>query len=207
MRAAASARFVAAGELPASTEGLSGPNLVSWLWRGRRFAEAQAAIDAELRNEQINDVQRWSLLCGRADVCSRLGQPADAAAAARDALATAERLQSVEEVGPTEKPGWLAAALVRAGRGDEAIAAAKRAVAAAPVESHVRLRWEREIELAKIYAAAKRPRECIELLAKLLRLPSGITVPMLKVEPDWDNVREDAAFKALLADPKNSAPL
>ena len=69
------------------------------------------------------------------------------------------------------------------------------------------LRWTREIELAKIYAHAKRPRECIELLAKLLRLPSGITVPMLKVEPDWDNVREDAAFKALLADPKNSAPL
>ena len=111
------------------------------------------------------------------------------------------------EVGPTEKPGWLATALVRAGQGDEAIAAAKRAVAAAPAESHVALRWTREIELAKIYAYAKRPRECIELLAKLLRLPSGITVPMLKVEPDWDNVREDAAFKALLADPKNSAPL
>ena len=160
-----------------------------------------------MRNDQINDVQRWSLLCARADVCARLGQPAEAAAAARDALAIAERLQSVLEVGPTQKPGWLAAALVRAGRGDEAIAAARRAVAAAPAESHLRLRWEREIELAKIYAYAKRPRECIELLAKLLRLPSGITVPMLKVEPDWDNAREDAAFKALLADPKNSAPL
>ena len=181
--------------------------MVSWLWRGRRFAEAQAAIDAALRNEQSNDVQRWSLLCARADVCSRLGQSAESGAAARDALATAERLQSVVEVGPTEKPVWLAAALVRACRGDEAIAAAQRAVAAAPAESHVALRWEREIALAKIYAHAKRPRECIELLAKLLRLPSGITVPMLKVKPDWDNVREDAAFKALLADPKNSAPL
>jgi hypothetical protein len=30
---------------------------------------------------------------------------------------------------------------------------------------------------------------------------------MLKVDPTWDNVREDAEFKALLADPKNSAPL
>jgi hypothetical protein len=93
------------------------------------------------------------------------------------------------------------------GRGDEAIAAAKRAVAAVSAESHVKLHWEREIALAKIYAAANRPRECVELLAKLLRMPSKITVPMLKVEPDWDNVREDPAFKALLADPKNSAPL
>ena len=30
---------------------------------------------------------------------------------------------------------------------------------------------------------------------------------MLRVEPEWDNVREDAGFKALLADPKNDAPL
>lgn len=152
-------------------------------------------------------MQRSWLLCARADVCARLGQSAEAATAAREALATAERLQRVDEVGPTDKPGWLAAALVCAGRGDEGIAAAKRAVAVAPAESHVALRWTREIELARIYAYAKRPRECIELLGKLLRLPSGITVPMLKVEPDWDNVREDPAFKTLLADPKNSASL
>jgi hypothetical protein len=44
-------------------------------------------------------------------------------------------------------------------------------------------------------------------LSKLLRVPSGLTVPMLRVDPAWDNVREDTRFKALLADPKNSAPL
>jgi len=43
-----------------------------------------------------------------------------------------------------------------------------------------------------------RPRECVELLAKLLRVPSGLTVPMLKVDPTWDNVRDAPAFKALL---------
>ena len=30
---------------------------------------------------------------------------------------------------------------------------------------------------------------------------------MLRVDPTWDNVRKDDGFKALLADPKNSAPL
>ena len=63
------------------------------------------------------------------------------------------------------------------------------------------------MQLARIYALIERPRECCELLAKLLRVPSGLTVPMLKVDPTWDNVRDDPAFKALLADPKNSAPL
>jgi hypothetical protein len=38
-------------------------------------------------------------------------------------------------------------------------------------------------------------------------VPGGLTVPMLKVDPVWDNVRDNAGFKALLADPKNSAPL
>jgi hypothetical protein len=61
--------------------------------------------------------------------------------------------------------------------------------------------------LAKIHAYFGQKRECVELLSKLLRVPSGITVPMLRVEPEWDNVREDAGFKALLADPKNDAPL
>jgi hypothetical protein len=56
-------------------------------------------------------------------------------------------------------------------------------------------------------AHLSRARECAELLARLLRVPSGITVPMLKVDPAWDNVRDDPAFKALLTDPKNSAPL
>jgi hypothetical protein len=30
--------------------------------------------------------------------------------------------------------------------------------------------------------------------------------PILRVDPIWDNVRKDPAFKALLVDPKNSAP-
>ena len=39
------------------------------------------------------------------------------------------------------------------------------------------------------------------------RRASGLTFLMRKVGPAWDPVREDVAFKALLADPKHSAPL
>jgi hypothetical protein len=69
-------------------------------------------------------------------------------------------------------------------------------------------RWKREVILAEVYAHAGLKRECVELLAKLINRPGArITVPMLRLDPDWDNVRDDPAFQALLADPKNSAPL
>jgi len=107
----------------------------------------------------------------------------------------------------SERDRRLAVTLARLGQADEAIAAGRRYVAASSPTNQVRSRWGREIELAELYAYLNRPRECCDLLAKLLRIPSGLTVPMLKVDTSWDNVREDPAFKALLADPKNSVPL
>jgi hypothetical protein len=32
-------------------------------------------------------------------------------------------------------------------------------------------------------------------------------VPVLRVAPEWDSLRADPAFLALLADPRNTAPL
>ena len=61
--------------------------------------------------------------------------------------------------------------------------------------------------MAEIYAYLGRPRECAEVLAELLRVPCGLTVPILKIDPVWDPVRNDPGFKALLVDPKNLAPL
>ena len=118
----------------------------------------------------------------------------------------AQALQTGPRVGLPANDSRLAIAYARLGQVDEAIAKARAQVEAMPAVSLGR-RWTREIELAEVYAFLRRKSDCIELLAKLLRVPSGLTVPMLKVDATWDNVREDAAFKALLADPKNSAPL
>ncbi len=73
--------------------------------------------------------------------------------------------------------------------------------------AQVKTHWKREAVLAESYAYLRRSGECIEVLGKLLRVPGGLTVPILRVDPVWDNIRDDARFKALLADPKNSAPL
>ena len=200
-------RYQLKGELPASFTERSSLLPGIWQWRSRRFAEADTIIARLRKLAPRSDLHRLNLLCLHSDVLARLGRTEDAMQAGREALALAEKLQTIPEVGISNKAGRLADGLVRVGRNDDAIAAARRHVAAASVTTQTSLRWAHEFLLAEIYAHARRPRECVELLAKLLRVPSRVTVPMLRIDPTWDNVREDPGFKALLADPKNSAPL
>ena len=200
-------RFWVSGTLPATLDGIGAAERTFWLQASRRDAEALTTIDDALTSTDTGDLTRWRLWIQKCDSLRRLHRDADLAAAAQEAKRWMEKLNAQPALEPSEQDGRLAATLARLGQADEAIAAGRRYVAALSPTNQVRERWDREIELAQLYAYLARPRECIELLAKLLRLPSGITVPMLKVEPDWDSVREDAAFKALLADPKNSAPL
>ena len=63
------------------------------------------------------------------------------------------------------------------------------------------------LALARSLARAGRTRERVALIRHQLPLLSFLTVPMLRAEWDWNNLRGDPEFKALLADPKNSAPL
>jgi TolB-like protein len=198
-------RFLLTGEIPTSLEAMASMEKADWLWLTRRFDE-QARVLTEENDKADKEIDHLSALVPLTDALTRLGRKDEASACAREAFAIAERLQAVPEVGPSEKAGWLAPPLARLGRTAEAIAAGNRYVEAAGPD-RVRLRRERQLKLAELYAYLNRPRECVELLVSLLRVPSEISVPTLKVDPKWDNVREDAGFKALLADPKNSAPL
>jgi tetratricopeptide (TPR) repeat protein len=181
------------------------------LWVGRRFEESLAALEAGLANparvpRTFPDfslrLRKWLLL-------RRLGRAEEAEAAAREVMALAEKWH-LETGGRGEFTLQLpvrAWGLACAGRRDEAIAAGRRYSRATADQNRIRDQRRFERELARIHAHFGQTRECVELLAKLLRVPSGITVPMLRADPDWDNVREDDGFKALLADPKNDAPL
>lgn len=201
------ARYIATGELRSPADPQEPAERVTWLWRGRRFADALAVVETELAKPDLPDLARFGFLTNRRDLLRRLGRESEAGDSESELVLLAEKLQSMVETGPSQKQGYLAAAWVRTRRMDEAIATARLHVEAASPVERTMIRWTREVTLAETYAHASRPRECVELLAKLLRVPSGLTVPMLKVDPVWDNVREDAGFKALLADPKNSAPL
>jgi hypothetical protein len=52
--------------------------------------------------------------------------------------------------------------------------------------------------LAQIYAWTGELDEAFRLLDHLLAVPSGLTVPMLKLDPAWDPLRKDPRYQALL---------
>ncbi|MEY2879334.1 MAG: hypothetical protein RLZZ15_1714, partial [Verrucomicrobiota bacterium] len=201
------ANFRLSGELPKSLDDMTPFQRVGWLWRSRRFEETLVAIEEALASPEVGDLDRLELLGQKCEVLKRLTRDSEAGAAARATLVLAEKLQAIPEIGPTEKPRWLALAYSRTGRVDDAVTLTRRFIEGMSPVNQALWRWRREVIAAEIYASVGRRQECCELLAKMLRTPSALTVPMLKVDPTWDNLREEAGFKALLADPKNSAEL
>jgi TolB-like protein/Flp pilus assembly protein TadD len=198
-----SSRFTLNGNIP---DGRGGRSLYALQMR-RRDAEVLVVIEADLAETELGRHSRWRRWIQKCDILRRLGREADSALAAQEAKKLMDALNAEPAFDPSERDGRLAVTLARLGQADEAIAAGRRYVAARSPTNQVRSRWDREIALAELHAYLNRPRECVDLLAKLLRVPSGLTVPMLKADPAWDPVRDDPAFQALLADPKNSAPL
>ena len=200
-------RFAFFGEVPARLDGLSGDTLKTWLYRSRRFEELLKILENELTDAQLSDEARWGALLSKVLYLQRLNRDAEAVKLRDEVIAQTDKANAQPEVDPSIRDFRRAVVLHLAGQADEAIAAYRRYVETRSANNQVSARWSRESDLAKFCANCGHPRECVELLAKLLRVPSGLTVPMLKVDPTWDSVREDAAFKALLADPKNSAAL
>ncbi|HET6886703.1 MAG TPA: tetratricopeptide repeat protein [Candidatus Udaeobacter sp.] len=91
--------------------------------------------------------------------------------------------------------GLILAAL---GQKQEAITEGKRAVELLP-ESQDALDGPRGTEaLAQIYAWTGEFDEAFRLLDHLLATPSGLTVPMFKLDPAWDPLRKDPRYQALI---------
>src|SRR6476646_5067405 len=91
--------------------------------------------------------------------------------------------------------GLILAAL---GQKQEAIAEGKRAVELLP-ESQDALDGPRATaDLAQIYAWTGEFDEAFRLLDHLFAVPSNLTVPMLKLDPTWDPLRQDPRYQALI---------
>src|SRR5947199_1414119 len=91
--------------------------------------------------------------------------------------------------------GLILAALAQK---QEDIAEVKRAVQLLP-ESQDALDGPRATEtLAQIYAWTGESDEAFRLLDHLLVVPSGLTIPMLKIDPVWDPLRKDLRYQTLI---------
>ena len=91
--------------------------------------------------------------------------------------------------------GLILAAL---GQKQEAIAEGKRAVELLPESQDALDGPQATANLAQIYAWTGEFDEAFRLLDHLLAVPSNLTVPMLKLDPGWDQLRQDPRFQALI---------
>jgi TolB-like protein/Flp pilus assembly protein TadD len=91
--------------------------------------------------------------------------------------------------------GLILAAL---GQKQEAIAEGKRAVELLPESQDALDGPQGTAALAQIYAWTGEFDEAFRLLDHLLAVPSNITVPMLKLDPAWDPLRQDPRFQPLI---------
>jgi TolB-like protein/Flp pilus assembly protein TadD len=83
-------------------------------------------------------------------------------------------------------------------RKQEAIAEGKRAVELLPEAQDALAGPRITASLAQIYTLTGEFDEAFRLIDHLLRVPSGLTIASLKLDPAWDPLRKDARFQALI---------
>lgn len=85
------------------------------------------------------------------------------------------------------------------GRKEEAIAAGHRAVELLPISKDAFDGPLIATKLAVIYAQAGEPARAMVLLEELVNLPNGLTLGALRIEREWDPLRNHPRFAKLLA--------
>jgi TolB-like protein/predicted Zn-dependent protease len=92
----------------------------------------------------------------------------------------------------------LGTAYAGLGRRDEAVREAELGVELQPVESDA-LKWlQRVDDLARVYATVGEYDAATDRLDYLLSHPAEISVPLLRLDPTWDPLRDHPDFQALL---------
>jgi tetratricopeptide (TPR) repeat protein len=204
--------FWATGDLQAVEPLLANPGTSPYV-RGaqaffqRRYAAAieilSSAVATKTKRGEPSDDEK--LLLGLSQ------QLAGDVAAARATYQSAAQdfRRELEKVAPgTFQEGDLHAFLGQAyaGLGEEAsaIAEGQKAMAMRPTSKDP---WEgpgEEARLAQIYALLGDPDHAIPILKRLLQIPGGyaLTPALLRLDPVWDQIRNDPRFQELAAEKK-----
>lgn len=131
------------------------------------------------------------------------GRPGEVASWADTLRARAERrLWEIPEDDPVTRSGVLSdLALAQAylGNEEDAVRLADEAVALCPVSLDAFYGARRVLHQAQVYTVVGRDGEAIQRLGYLLSIPAeGVTVPLLRMDPRWDRLRDDPSFQALV---------
>ena len=120
------------------------------------------------------------------------------------AQAAFERARPVAEQLVRDAPGdpgrhvQLGAVLAGLGLKEEAVNEGRKAVESVPESQDAFEGPQATAALAEIYAWVGEYDEAFRLLDHLLKVPNGLTVPALKLDPVWDPLRKVPRFRALI---------
>jgi hypothetical protein len=106
--------------------------------------------------------------------------------------------QDLQSLSLLQQLSWMDVCL---GQKSAAIALAQRAVAVLPISEDSWYGAYQLVGLAQIAARADAPDLALKTIRQLLAMPVGdvMSIERLKLDPVWDPLRKDPAFKALLA--------
>ena len=164
----------------------------------RKYPEALEALRQlphEMPPANLRGLVEVSLLEGTLN--QAIGQMVEARAAFLKAKETAEAMVR-EAPNDAMRHAVLARTLARLGEKDAAIAEGKRAAELLPESVDAFQGPEMTQALAEVYAVTGENARAIETLDGLLSRPSEVTVPLLKIDPTLDGLRNDPAFQAML---------
>ncbi len=102
-------------------------------------------------------------------------------------------------------PGPLGIALAGLGRREEAISAARRGVKMLPLSRDAFTGPIRLWELGVVYAKVGEADAAIDQLETLLDFSGMYSVPLIKMDPLWDPIRDNPRFQALLENKKTAS--
>ncbi len=160
-------------------------------WLTRKPDDALAVLDNTRNWKPDNPL--------RADVWALKG---DKARARRLYEKTRTRLRAALRKEPDNAGLWSALGLAEAGLGNRtaALEAGRHATRLYPVSKDRMSGPLYLAALARIHVRLGESAQAIKLIRELLAMPAGLdlSVPLLRLDPDWDSIRNDPAFQALL---------
>ena len=109
-------------------------------------------------------------------------------------------LERKQKTNPDDERVYSALGIVYAGLGrkEEALRAGTRGLELLPVEKEAWRGSFRLIDLAKIYAMTGNHEKAIDLLERLLSIPSEVSGVYLKIDPSWNSLRTNKRFQQLI---------
>ncbi len=160
----------------------------------RDYQKALAFVEADTADRFLR----------KADIYRYMGRPEQAAAYYDSARVQYEELIKNDPddrwVYQYSTPhGYLGIAYAGLGRREEAIREGKLAVEIMPLSRDAQSGIIRILTLARIYAMLGEQDAAIDQLEVLLSIPSTLTVPLLKLDPQWDPLRENPRFEGLVS--------